>query len=279
MVQASSSLLLLGGTGPVGHFLRQRLVGQGVSVMAVSRQVPSVRLPHEIWFQHDLEAGAMGSHANAMVSLGPLSHALAELEVNPRLGRVVALSSASTQFKQHSPDPLEREQIRQLSDAEQRLKDRCQTRGIGLTLLKPTLIYAPGLDKNLSRVGGWLEQLTVAPCAGRGLRQPVHADDLAGLIVRCLVGGARSEGAWLLGGGEVINYPAMLRRIAAAKGRRLRVIPVPAWTLKLLLKLAHGRGRLSGVRSVMIDRQKVDLLVDDSPARERLGWAPRPFRP
>ncbi len=272
-------VLLFGATGPVGCFLRQRLADSGSMVMAVSRRPPDEQTGHEIWLQHDLDEGPLTSDASVLVSLGPLSHALAELENSQRVGRLVALSSASTHFKRHSPDPRERALIRGLIDTENALRQRCAERNVVLTLIKPSLIYAPGLDRNVSRLAGLMKRLSVTPYAGRGLRHPVHADDLARLVVDCLRLGEASAGEWLVGGGETLTYPDMLKRIASASGRSTRLLRVPAWSLKMALILAHSFHRLSDIRAVMIDRQRQDLLVDDTPARERLGWTPRPFRP
>ncbi|MGY6632024.1 MAG: NAD-dependent epimerase/dehydratase family protein [Wenzhouxiangella sp.] len=272
-------ILVFGASGPVGGFLRARLADSGSTVMAVSRRPPDQQAGHEIWLQQDLDQGPLASDASVLVTLGPLSHALAELDANRRLGRIVALSSASTRFKQDSADPTERALIRGLMATEEQLRQRCAERQVILTLIKPSLIYAPGLDRNVSRVAGLIQRLSVAPYAGRGLRHPVHADDLARLIVDCLRLGAQSQGDWLVGGGETLAYPEMLKRIASANGHTTRPVPVPAWMLKAILKAAHGCGRLKDIRAVMIDRQRQDLLVDDTPARERLGWSPRPFRP
>ena len=272
-------ILLFGASGPVGRFLRQRLADSGSMVMAVSRRPPAEQAGHEIWIQHDLDRGPVGGDASVLVSLGPLSHALAELESGRRIGRIVGLSSASTQFKEDSADTQERALIRGLIDTENHLRQRCAERGVTLTLIKPSLIYAPGLDRNVSRVAGLIQRLSLTPYAGRGLRHPVHADDLARLIVDCLRLGAQSQGDWLVGGGETLAYPEMLKRIASANGQTTRLVRLPAWGLKLVLKAAHGCGRLKDISAVMIDRQRQDLLVDDTPARERLGWSPRPFRP
>jgi nucleoside-diphosphate-sugar epimerase len=277
---SGAPILLLGGSGITGRFLIERMAGQGVHLLAVSRYQPARADDHVIWLQHDLETGPVNSESNVLISLGPLSHALGEVEASgPRLGRVIALSSASTAFKMNSPDVQERQLMSSISADEDRLNELCAQRNIDLTLLKPTMIYGAGRDANVSRVGALVRRLGLIPYCGRGLRHPVHADDLARLVVDCLIGGRATTGSWLLGGGEALDYPTMLSRIAAAGGRPVRLVRVPAWSIKLALLLAHASGRLRDVRPVMLERQKTDLLVDDQPAREFLDWNPRPFRP
>lgn len=276
---AGAPLLLFGASGATGQFLIERLAGQGVMLMAVSRRQPQHGQPHVIWLQQDLNACPAEVESSVLISLGPLVHALRQVEQAPRLGRVIALSSASTRFKAQSPDDDERALMVRLIELEADLQEVCRQRDIDLTLLKPTLIYGGTDDANVSRIGGLASQMKWLPYCGRGLRQPVHADDLARLIVDCLALGRSSAGSWLLGGGESLDYPAMLSRISSAHGRTNRLVRLPLWTMKVLLAAAHASGRMRDVRPVMLARQQVDLVVDDTPARERLGWQPRPFRP
>jgi len=272
-------VLVLGASAPVGGFLLERLASLGVMLLCVSRRPPQSRTPGAIWLQHDLSHGPVDVEASVVVSLGPVRHALQQICAGRRIGRLIALSSASTLFKSDSPDREERALMSELIGLEQSLDAECRSRSIDLTLIKATMIYGSGADANVARVAGLLDRLGLAPYSGRGLRQPVHADDLAALVVECLARGRSAAGTWLVGGGESLSYPAMLNRIASASGRPCRLIPVPGFIVKTALWLAHLSGRLRDIRPVMIDRQRRDLVVDDQPARERLNWHPRPFRP
>ncbi len=272
-------ILLLGGSGPVGKFLIDRLAGQGVQLMAVSRRQPIQTADHVIWVQHDLDQGPLDVQASVLVSLGPLRHVLDQVRAGRRIGRVIALSSASTLFKMGSSDPLERALMTDLAESEQALNEACRAREIELTLLKPAMIYGTGQNANVERLAGLMGRLRMVPYCGRGLRQPVHADDLARLIVGCIIRGRSTSGTWVLGGGETLDYRAMLVRIASARGQRIRPIQAPALLIRAFLGIAHSLGRMRDIRPVMIERQRLDLVVDDSPARENLDWNPRPFRP
>lgn len=271
--------LVLGASGPAGRFFLDRLEGQHVRAIAISRRVPSRAWPHVTWMQHDLERGPADVRAGTLVSFGPLAHALSQVQQGIGLGRVIALSSASTLFKKQSSDPAERRQMAALAQCEQALAAVCRDRDIVLTLLKPTMIYGAGQDANVSRIAGLVSRLPFVPVAGRGLRAPAHADDLARLTVECVISGPKSAGTWLLAGGETLAYPDMLRRVAAAEGRHIRLLRLPAWLMKTLVRAAHLAGRMTDIRPAMIERQGMDLVVDDTPAREQLGWNPRPFRP
>lgn len=272
-------VLVLGASGPVGRRFLERTRNQRIRAIAVSRQVPDQSWPHVTWLQHDLERAPADVRTGALVSFGPLAHALTQVEQGRGLGRVIALSSASTQFKRRSPDRAERRQMSALLECEKALEAACRRRDIVLTLLKPTMIYGGEADGNVSRIAGLVSRLPFVPVAGRGLRAPVHAGDLARLTVECLIAGSDSAGTWPLAGGETLAYPDMVRRIAAAEGRRVRLLRLPAWLMKPAVRTARLTGRMRDISPAMIDRQAMDLVVDDTPAREQLGWNPRPFRP
>ena len=271
-------VVVLGASTEAGRNFLVRTSDRAVRVIAVSRHDPQRLDPHVTWLRHDLECGPADVRAGTLVSLGPLAHALSQVEESSGLGRVIALSSASTRFKKGSSDRAERRRMLALEECEAALAAACRERSIVLTLLKPTMIYG-GADANVSRMAGLLARLPVVPVAGHGLRAPVHADDLAKLIVHCVISGSDSAGSWFLAGGETLSYPDLLRRIAAADGRRIRLLRLPAWLLKFVLRGIRLFGRLPDIQPVMIERQGMDLVVDDTPARERLAWNPRPFRP
>ena len=125
-----------------------------------------------------------------MLSLSPVWHlppALGALKARG-MRRLVAFSSTSVTAKAASPDAYEgrRMTARSLAEGEARVRAFCAAEGVAWTLLRPTLIYAEGQDQNVSRLASLIRRFGVLPLAGKGegLRQPVHADDLAqgGLI-------------------------------------------------------------------------------------------------
>jgi nucleoside-diphosphate-sugar epimerase len=273
-------VLVLGASTAAGQFFLSRAERiTGIHLLAVSRQSPTRSHPSVTWLQHDLARGAAPAAPGVLVSFGPVGLVATQVEATREPGRVVALSSASTLFKSESDDPKERALMEEISAQEQRLVDLCAERNAVLSLFKPTMIYGGGRDANVSRLAGLIRRLPLVPVAGSGLRSPVHADDLAALAWTVLSMGERSRGTWLLGGGERLTYPDMLGRIAAAQGCKARLLPVPARLLRAGLSVAHGLGRLRDLNAAMLARQADDLVVDDGPARERLGWNPRLFSP
>ena len=205
---------------------------------------------------------------------GPLDQFVAWLEQARPVGveRIVALSSMSAASKHASPDPAERELAARLVASEQRLARYCRDGGIAWCVLRPTLIYGAGVDRSLSPIARWARQLRLFPClpAATGLRQPVHADDVAAACVAAL---EEADGeVYELGGGERLSYAAMLARLRDSLDRRTLAVPLPIYLLRMLARLT-GRG------NGMVQRLTQDLIADNSPVERRFGLRPRPFRP
>jgi nucleoside-diphosphate-sugar epimerase len=277
---ASPAVLVLGASTAAGGFFLERATRlPGLQLIAVSRRAPTRSHPAVTWLQHDLAEGPVAADPGVLVSFGPVGLAAKQLAGSPGIGRVVAISSASTLFKSESTDPAERVQMESIRAEEQALGELCAARQATLSLFKTTMTYGGGRDANVQRLAGLIQRLPLVPVTGQGLRAPVHADDLAELALRMLGQGQASQGTWLLEGGERLSYPNVLRRIAEAQDRRVRILPLPGRWLAIALALAHRAGALRDVKPAMLARQAQDLVVDDRPAREQLDWSPRVFSP
>jgi uncharacterized protein YbjT (DUF2867 family) len=123
--------------------------------------------------------------------------------------------------------------------------------------------------------------LGIIPVASEanGLRQPVHADDLAALAVRAIRANRALNLVSAACGGSTLKYRSMAGRIAAASTGNVRVVTLPGW---LMSGVVRGLALLPSWRDVsaeMVTRQSRNLVFDDSALREQLGYDPRPFRP
>lgn len=109
-----------------------------------------------------------------------LAKALPRL-LTPSLKRVIAFSSTSVITKQDTEITAEREMIKRLADAERTIAATCERHNVGWTILRPTPIYAEGRDTNITPLSRLIRRFGFMPLVGGapGLRQPVHAEDLA----------------------------------------------------------------------------------------------------
>ena len=269
--------LVFGLSGMVGDGLcAQRLPGDP-PMLAVSRREradgPGLR-----WLSGELPAPGPLPAIDAVASLGPLDAFAEWFEASGAApARVVALGSTSVHGKAGSPDPAERALVRALEAAERRLSAACAARGCALTLLRPTLVWGRGRDRNLGRWVALARRLRWLPLprGARGLRQPIHADDVAAAVLAALRAPAPVPGVFDLPGGETLAYDAMVERCLRAAAPGARLVRVPAPLFRLGLALLGRRGPGPGVLA-RLDR---DLAYDGTPVRAALGLAPRPFRP
>lgn len=277
----ASPVLVLGATSLIGGFMLARLNAQGITPISLSRRPPSDDV---CWVDGDLADPNLADElppVATVFSLSPiwlLPGALPALKARG-MTRLVAFSSTSRFTKLDSAEPSERAVARSLAESEAQVEAFCAEHGVAWTILRPTLIYVEGRDANVSRLAGLIRRFKVLPLSGRGegLRQPVHADDLAGGAIAAAEAPAARDKAYDLVGGETLTYRVMAERIYAGLGRRPMILALPPWLFRLLLTLA--KPFYPGATATMADRMAQDLTFDDAPARRDFGWAPRDFRP
>jgi len=194
---------------------------------------------------------------------------------------VVVFSSSSVLTKRESADPAEREQMQAMLGFESELEATAADQASTLVIFRPTMIYGCGLDTNISRLANWIRRFGFMPVNGQagGLRQPVHADDLASAAVTALLSEVPLPRYVLLAGGSTLTYADMVCRIFSAMDKPARLLRLPQWLFVLLVRLLRAFRPGAGINSEMVRRQRRDLVFDDQQARELLAYQPRPFEP
>ena len=112
-----------------------------------------------------------------------------------------------------------------------------------------------------------------------GLRQPVHAEDLASAAVAAILSQDDLPQVLNLSGGETLSYSDMVSKIFVGLGKPIRLIRLPQWVFLLLVRLLGAFKPASGINGEMVRRQRLDLVFEDRQARQLLGYKPRAFAP
>lgn len=152
-------------------------------------------------------------------------------------------------------------------EAERALQEIAAGSSLEVAVVRPPLVYGPGVKANFERMMGWLARGVPLPLgAVDNRRSMVGVRNLCDLIERCTWHPAARGRTFLASDGEDVSTPELLRRLGHALGRPARLLPVPPVLLRAGLE-AVGRGdfatRLCG-----------SLQVDIGPTRAALEWQP-----
>ncbi len=272
--RGASTVLVCGASSQIGYFLLPDLAQAGKCVLALSRSAQP-DLAGVAWLRGSLpQPPPEAASAASVCSFAPLDALAAWIDAGgaPGLRRVVATSSMSAQSKQTSPVASERALAQRLREGEARLIEACERRDIAWTILRPTLIYGAGRDRSLTPLARRAVRWRVFGLpAGTGMRQPVHAADVALAVLRAL-DGAGDKRVIPVGGGERLPAAEMFARVRASLPAPTLGVPVPAPLIRLGARLLPAlRGPLT--------RLQQDLVADNSELERLLDVHPRAFHP
>jgi uncharacterized protein YbjT (DUF2867 family) len=193
--------------------------------------------------------------------------------------RVVVLSSTSRFTKSNSIDPEEQITALRIADAEARVQEWAESRGVEWVILRPTLIYGLGIDKNITEIARFIRRFGFFPLFGKasGLRQPIHSVDVAGACLAALQASCAANHAYNISGGEILTYRDMVTRVFTAFGRHPCLLTVPLWAFRLAVTMLRFLPRYRQWSPAMAERMNRDLVFDHAEAARDLGFKPRSF--
>jgi len=165
-----------------------------------------------------------------------------------------------------APRPVDPYGISKL-EAEQALMELGKATGLEVVVIRPVLVYGPGVKANFEAMIRWVMKGVPLPLGALHNRRSLIAlDNLTDFIATCLRHPAAANQIFLVSDGEDLTVTNLLQRTAAAVGRQARLLPVPMVALRIL-------GRLLGKEPVI--RRLCDTLqVDIAKNRRLLGWEP-----
>lgn len=154
-------------------------------------------------------------------------------------------------------------------EAEQGLIKLAAEAGMEYVIIRPPLVYGPGVKGNFASMVTLVDKGVPLPLgATHNKRSLVGIDNLVDLIIRCIDHPAAANEVFLAGDGEDLSTTDLLRRVGEAMGKPARLIPVPAGLLQLGATLLG--------KKAMAQRLLGSLQVDISKTCELLNWKP-PF--
>lgn len=153
-------------------------------------------------------------------------------------------------------------------EAEQLLRQIAFETGMEVVIIRPPLIYGPGVKANFESMMHWLARGVPLPLGAvrSNRRSLVSLDNLVDLLVTCIDHPAAVNETFLVSDGVDLSTADLLRRVGNAIGRPARLLPVPPVLLRAAAMLL-GKGDI-------VQRLLGDLQLDISHTCKTLGWKP-----
>ena len=295
-------VLLTGANGFIGSALSGKLKAQGWVVRAALRSTDVRPDEVEVVIVGDINAHTDWSAALAGVDFvvhlaarvpvmretGPdplavlrvgnvdSTERLAEAAAQANVRRIVFLSSikvngeltTGSPFTEiDSPTPLDSYAISKL-EAEVRLRQIAAETGMEVVVIRPPLVYGPGVKGNFSVLMRWVKRGVPLPLRAvtYNRRSLVALDNLVDLVATCIDHPAAANQTFLVSDGEDLSTADLLRRLGLAMGRPARLLPVPP------TMLMAGARMFS--KAEMAQRLLGSLQVDISHTCHTLHWKP-----
>lgn len=277
---------VLGATSLAGECILRQLVQSGWHVNAFSRHAVMHNHPQITWKQinspHTADFDSKDNPIPYWLCAAPIwvLPEYFDLLLGYGAQRVVVLSSTSRFTKEISSDPLEKKIVQRLIESEDKVQTWATAHRIDWIILRPTLIYGYGRDKNISEITQIIRRFGFFPLFGpaQGLRQPIHVEDVALACCRALDTLNLANRSYNLTGGEVLSFREMVRRVFEAQNLPPRMFTVPLWLFKTALWGLKWLPRYRHWTPAMAERMNQDLKFDSSEAQRDLNLAPRSFK-
>lgn len=152
-------------------------------------------------------------------------------------------------------------------EAEEALRHLASRTGMELVIIRPVLVYGPGVKANFLSMMRWLDKGVPLPLGAIDNRRSLVAlDNLVDLIATCTTHPAAAGHTFLASDDRDLSTTELLRQMGAALGKPARLVPVPMWLLR-------AAARALGKRSFS-QRLCGSLQVDIAKTRNVLGWTP-----
>lgn len=152
-------------------------------------------------------------------------------------------------------------------EAEQALLLLASKTGMDVVIIRPVLVYGPGVKANFRSMMAWLNRGVPLPLGAiTNKRSLVAVDNLVDLVMTCVHHPAAANQVFLVSDDEDLSTTELLRMMARALGRPARLLPLP-------MGLLSGVAQLLGKKAIS-QRLCGSLQVDINKTKQLLGWTP-----
>lgn len=294
--------LVTGASGFVGRALCSELTQRGKTVRAATRGAANVGTSTDCVAVGSVDAATDWSAAlrgvDAVAHLAARVHVMNDRASDPLtlfrsvntdgalnlarqaaaagVRRVVFVSSvkvageyslASRPFRETDPPQPQDAYAVSKHEAEIGLRQLAAETGLEITIVRPPLVYGPGVRANFQSLMNAVQRGWPLPFAAIDNRRSlVGIDNLVDFIALCLVHPGAANQTFFVSDGRDLSTPALARELSAALQVPARLVPVPIWALR-------AAGTVTGKREA-VARLCGNLQVDISCARQLLGWLP-----
>jgi len=154
------------------------------------------------------------------------------------------------------------------AEAEAALMELGRETGMEITIIRPPLVYGPGVCGNFRSLMKWAASgMPSIFAAVKNKRSFVHVENLCDLLIKVLDHPKAGNQVLLVSDGQDLSTHELIEKLATAAGRRLKSIPVPSTLLRCIGPLLR--------REAAIARLTDNLQVDIEPTCRQLEWFPR----
>jgi nucleoside-diphosphate-sugar epimerase len=292
-------LALTGSSGFVGGALMRRLLASGTRLLTIGHRAgPGIHTTYDRLQTANADASLLGD-CDVVVHAGARVHVMHEDHQNPHaiyrranventiafaqrsaatgVRRFVFVSSVkvngestATGLSFNASDTAAPQDPYGISkmEAEQGLRQIAADTGMEVVIVRPPLVYGPGVKANFAALMRAVQRGIPLPLASvtQNRRSFVALDNLVDLLIICIDHPAAANQTFLVSDGEDLSTADLLRRLGRAMDKPARLFPVPPPLLQLGANLL-GKGG-------MAQRLLGNLQVDISHTRNTLNWTP-----
>jgi nucleoside-diphosphate-sugar epimerase len=277
------SLLITGATGFVGRRLLE-VVGNRAQTLSTRSDVVEwstalekkqcvIHLAARVHQMNDLAANSLAEYRKVNVEN---TLKLANQAVAAGVRRFIFISSVKVNGEQtalgspfreeDSPAPCDPYGISKM-EAEQGLRAIAQSTGMEVVIVRPPLVYGPGVKANFASLMRAVERGVPLPLGAiHNQRSMIGVDNLVDFLCTCIDAPSAANETFLVSDGQDLSVPELVSGLANAMNVKTYLLPIPVAALKFGAALLGKRDA--------VNRLCENLQVDINKARRLLSWNP-----